>query len=188
MAWTKIAPIVWPRRAGWLVPGENCTELGYRIIERAFCDLGILEVPNGSNRGTRLDAMNRRAGTPLGSWWCALWLGLVWADAGALVPQNFPGTDYWLPHVKDGREKAKPEPGDAILYGLKKAGPVVTWGDAHHIGVVARVADVAAGQRFMLTIEGNRGYAGTTNDGNAVDIGPVTRRDILGFVSPRAAS
>lgn len=187
MALTTIPAVAWPRTAGWLVVGDNCTDLGYKIVQRAFCDLGIVEVPNGSNRGTRLDAMNKRAGTPLGSWWCAIWCGLVWADCGALVPLNFPGTDFWLPHLKDGREKAKPEPGDAIVYGLKKPGPVVAWGNAHHIGIVVRPPEPEMGQRFMLTIEGNRGFAGTTNDGNAVDIGPCIRSDILGYVSPRTA-
>jgi len=182
----RVAPLTFPRIAGWLVQGENCTELGYRIVLRAFCDLGIVEVPNGSNRGRRLDAMNRRAGTPLGSWWCAIWAGLVWADAGATVPENYPGTDYWLPYVKDGREHAEPEPGDAIIYGLKKPGPVVDWGNAHHIGIVVRKREDTLRQNFLLSIEGNRGFAGTTNDGNAVDIGPVLRTDILGYVSPKA--
>ena len=175
----------WPRLAGWLIPNVNCTELGYQIVQRAFRDVGILEVPNGSNRGTRLDAMNRRAGVPLGSWWCAVWAGLVWADSGAKVPNGFPQTDQWLPYVKTGRENATPEPGDAILYGLKRRGPVVAWGDAHHIGIVVRGREPRIGQNFMLTIEGNRGFAGTTNNGQAVDLGPVVRSDILGYVSPR---
>ncbi len=184
MPLARIEPQAWPRMTGWLVPGENCTPLGYRIVQRAFCDLGILEVPNGSNRGTRLDAMNKRAGTPLGSWWCAIWAGLVFADCGAMVPENFPGTDYWLPFVKPSQT---PAVGDAIIYGLKKPGPVVTWGDAHHIGIVVRLREPGQGQNFLLTIEGNRGYAGTTNDGNAVDIGPCMRSDVLGYVSPRLA-
>lgn len=176
----------WPPIAGWLIPKENCSELGYQIVQRAFRDVGILEVPNGSNRGTRLDRMNARASVPLGSWWCAVWTGLVWADAGASVPDSFPGTDYWLPYVKEGREKATPEPGDAIVYGLKRKGPVVPWGDGHHIGIVVRAREPKLGQNFLLTIEGNRGFAGTTNNGQAVDIGPVVRSDILGYVSPRA--
>lgn len=184
----KLAPEAWPRLAGWLVPGQNCTPLGYSIVDRAFRDLGILEVPNGSNRGTRLDAWNRRAGTPLGSWWCAIWAGLVWADCGALVPENFSGTDYWLPFVKEGRERARPEPGDAVIYGLKKPGPVVPWGNAHHMGIIVRAPEPVNGQQFTLTIEGNRGFAGSTNNGVAVDIGPMLRTDILGYVTPHLAS
>lgn len=169
----------WPRDLGWLVPGENCTALGYRVCQRALRDLGILEVPRASNRGTRIDAMTRRAGLEPPVWWCAVWAGIVFADAGAQVPQGFPLTDEWLPHVTQ-----KPSVGAAILYGLKKAGPVVSWGNAHHIGIVVRLPE--PGQPLMLSIEGNRGYAGTTNDGVAVDIGPVLRTDILGYVAPVA--
>ena len=39
----------------------------------------------------------------------------------------------------------------------------------------------------MLTIEGNRAFAGTSNDGVAVDIGPPNRKDILGYIHPREA-
>jgi hypothetical protein len=172
----------WPREAGWLVPGTppagNCTQLQFAIVLRALKDVGIVEVPLGSNRGTRIDAMAKRAGSPLGSWWCAIWAGIVWADAGASVPRNFPGTDYWLD------ENLRPDPviGAAILYGLRKKGPIRTDMDAHHIGIVVRL------DPLMLTIEGNRGYAGTTNNGVAVDIGPVSRKDILGYVHPQQAA
>lgn len=178
--------------AGWLVPGENCSQLGYDLIMRAMRDVGILEQPNGSNRGTRIDAMARRAGFPTpkspkteGPYWCAIWAGCVAADVGLQVPKGFALTDNWLPYVKDGRWDATPEPGDFVLYGLRRKGPVVSWADAHHIGIVARVAEPELGQLLHLTIEGNRSYAGTaSNNGVAVDIGPMTRRDILGYVSP----
>lgn len=172
----KIPAKPWPRIAGWLAVGHNCTDLQLRIVERAFCDIGILEVPLGSNRGTRLDAWNKRAGVPLASWWCAVWAGLVWADAGAKVPKWFPMTDHWIEHLQP-----KPVIGAAILYGLKKKGPVSAKMDAHHIGIVARI------EPLLLTIEGNRGFAGTTNNGVAVDIHPPNRRDILGYIHPVAA-
>ena len=53
--------------------------------------------------------------------------------------------------------------------------------DAHHIGVVVRL------DPMVLTIEGNRGFAGSTNNGVAVDIGPMLRRDVLGYFHPRSA-
>jgi hypothetical protein len=188
----QIPPVAAPRKFGWLVPGHNCTQLAYDLLMRADLDIGILEVPNGSNRGTRIDAMAKRAGFPPpadpkreGPYWCAIWAGCVAADMGLLVPQGFAATDNWLPYVKEGRWDAKPAPGDFVLYGLKKKGPAVTWGDAHHIGIVARVPEPALGQLVTMTIEGNRSLAGTaSNNGIAVDIGPMTRRDILGYVSP----
>lgn len=177
-----------PRELGWLVPGYNCTELGYRICQRALLDVGILEVPNGSNRGGRIDRMTKRAGLPMGQWWCAIWAGAVFADCGALVPTGYPLTDNWLPFLREGGAKAKAQPGDAVLYGLKKKGPVVKWGDAHHIGIVVRLPEPKLGQHLLLTIEGNRSFAGTSsNNGIAVDIGPMVRSDVLGYFAPRLA-
>jgi len=53
------------------------------------------------------------------------------------------------------------------------------------MGIIVRVPEPERGQMLTLTIEGNRAYAGTTsNNGVAVDIGPMMRKDILGYVSP----
>ena len=158
------------------IAGHNCTPLQYAVVLRALKDVGILETPLGSNRGTRIDRMAKRAGSPLGSWWCAIWAGAVMADAGSLVPEGYAATDNWLPYcVKE------PVIGAAVLYGLRKRGPVMPDMDAHHIGVVVRL------DPMVLTIEGNRGFAGSTNNGVAVDIGPMLRRDVLGYFHPRSA-
>lgn len=165
---------------GWLVPRENCTQLGFEIATRALKDVGILEVPQASNRGIRIDRMAKAAGIPLGSWWCALWAGRVLIDCGCLVPEEYPATDAWLPYVIRGGD---PHVGDVVLYGLKQRGPVVEWGNAHHCGIIVRVPE--PGQPLTLTIEGNRAYAGTTsNNGLAVDMGPMLRTDILGYFRP----
>jgi len=166
----------WPRDAGWLVPGGNCTELQQQIVLRALRDNGIQENPRGSNRGIRIDRMTRWAGLEPPVWWCAVWAGRVFIDCGALVPDGYPSTDRWLPFV----EKT-PCIGAAVLYGLKKPGPIVTWGDSHHIGIVAMLDPI------VLTVEGNRGYAGSTNNGQAVDMNVLNRSDILGYFHPRKA-
>jgi len=54
-------------------------------------------------------------------------------------------------------------------------------GDAHHIGLRVRL------DPMILTIEGNRGFAGTTNNGVAVDLGPLNRKDVLGYFLLRSA-
>lgn len=188
MALQKLKPVTWPADAGWLVPGYNCTPLGYAVVLRALKDVGILEVPLGTNRGTRIDAMTKRAGlsvsnnpkTP-GYWWCAIYVGAVWADCNALVPEQYPAVDAWLPYLRkdaDGKISKQPVVGDAIIYGLRKSDGRM---DGQHIGIVARITPM------VLSIEGNRSFAGTTNNGVAVDLGPVIRRDILGYVSPRLA-
>lgn len=192
MGLIRMTPQPVPRLAGWLVPGHNCTDIAYQLVNRAFLDVGILEVPNGSNRGTRIDAMAARLGFHFkpgqdGVYWCAIWAACVAADCGLMVPDGASLTDQWLPFVKAGKWDAVPEVGDFILYGLRRAGPVVNWGDSHHIGLIVRAPEPESDQELMLTIEGNRAYAGTTsNNGVAVDIGPCMRKDILGYVSPKA--
>lgn len=167
----------WPTMCGWLVPDVNCTQLQYAIVQRAMADVGILETPLGSNRGKRIDRYAARGGSPAGSYWCGLFVGAVFSDCGAMVPEGYGATDNWLPYITD-----KPVIGAAVLYGLRKKGPVRADMDAHHIGVIARL------DPMILTIEGNRSYAGTaSNNGIAVDIGPMLRKDVLGFVHPRTA-
>ncbi len=162
----------WKRTAGWLVPGENCTWLQYLIVRAAFCDVGIVETPLGSNRGIRIDEWTRRAKLAPPQWWCAIWSGKVWIDCGATVPAWYPLTDHWVPHLHHD-----PVPGAQILYGDKARGVL----DAHHIGIVARV------EPLLLTIEGNRGAAGArTNNGIMVGLGPPNRNDIFGYIHPVA--
>lgn len=187
MTLVKLKPFDPPvRELGWLVPGDNCTALGYAICQRALKDVGILEVPFASNRGGRIDRMAKEGGYDLGSWWCAIFAGRVLIDCGSLVPNLYGATDQWLPYVERADKGAKPEPGDVVIYGLRKAGPVVSWGDGHHAGIVVRVP--SKDQPLTLTIEGNRSLAGTaSNNGLAVDLGAMSRTDVLGYYRPRVA-
>lgn len=172
----------WPRSSGWLVPGEeygapgaNCAWHEYLIVRRTERDDGILEQPWASNRGVRIDKMTVRAGSPLGSWWCGIEVGTVFRDCGMYVPQEYGAVDAWLPYLV-----STPRIGSAIIYGVR--------GDGHHIGIVTRIGTGMpnAPADGILTREGNRSFAGTTsNNGVAVDQGPVQRRDILGYVRPR---
>jgi hypothetical protein len=172
-----------PRMCGWLVPGDNCTPLGYRIVRRAWQDNGIEETPEGSNLGVRIEAMTKWAGLTPPAWWCAIWVGCVFTDAGSLVPAGFPATKNWLPFLE--RETYVPKPGDAILYGTKNGHP---WEDRlewmpHHIGILGRT--MVGNKRLDMprTIEGNRAWGGSTsNNGQAVDYAPQGRKDILGYI------
>jgi hypothetical protein len=161
----------WPNVSGWLVPGENCTAIGYALVNRAIADVGILEVPLASNRGVRIETYLRRAKVPDSviaagkGWWCAAFVGAVFVDCGIPVPADYASCDSWLPFLSSDAKV-----GSAILYGVR--------GDAHHIGIVARLTPM------VLTIEGNRAFAGTTNNGVACDLGPMMRRDVLGYIHP----
>lgn len=155
-----------PTLAGWLTDA-NSTALERSLVERAFLDIGIVETPLGSNRSGRIDAMTKRAGLTPPVWWCAVWLGTVFLDCKCLVPADYPATNAWVKWLKP-----KPRAGWGVIYGRN--------GVAHHCGLIARVAS-----DVILTIEGNRGFAGTTNNGVAVDIGPMLRTDIMGYFEPR---
>ncbi len=171
----------WPSPFSW-VP-KPMEQLGLAILERTRADLGILETPLGSNRGPEIERYLRRAHVPEGiilagkGWWCAAWAGCMWIDAGAAVPADFGNCDKWIPYLERCTAKelaTRAHPGDVVLYGLVKDGKL----DAHHIGIVWRA------EPLVLTVEGNRGFAGTTNNGIAVDIGPMVRTDVLGVVRP----
>jgi hypothetical protein len=162
--------------AAWLTE-SNSTPFQRRIVRRALLDVGEVEQPEGSNRSPYIDEITRWAGLEPPQYWCAIWAARVWVDAGALVPKGFPSCDAWLPYafpVKDipPRERV----GCAILYGVP--------GDARHIGIVVRVPKYGP----MLSVEGNRAFLGTqSNNGEAVDLGPIMRRDVLGLVLPSHA-
>jgi hypothetical protein len=167
----------WKREAGWLAIGENAEWIEYMAVRRALSDSGIMEVPWASNRGTRLDEYTERSGSALGSSWCGVYVGAVFADVGAKVPDWYGAVDNWLHDAVPD-----PRPGSAVLYG-----PTPTNGE--HMGVVTRTKVGRPGRvaRFdNLTCEGNRGWAGSnTNNGIGVFHGLQTRDDVLGFVRPQ---
>jgi hypothetical protein len=169
----------WPRPFAWVDVAAN--PLGFRILERARADLGVVET--APNRGPEIDGYLRRAFVPetlitagKGNW-CAAWVGCIWADAGAAVPRDFGSCDAWLPYLlpctlaelaTTGRE------GDAVLFGVA--------GDARHIEIILRTSPK------VLSIGGNRGLKGSaTNNGEAVHVDQVTRSDVLGVVRPAFA-
>lgn len=159
------APLGWPGACPWL-DAANSTDLERRVAWRAHQDIGLVEDPLGSNRGRRIDAMARRGGSPLGSYWCALWVGEVLADCGLGVPPGYGSCDAWRPWMQPGLPDA---PVAVILYG--------TPDDAKHIGIQVRR------EPLRLTIEGNRGLKGSaTRNGVAVDLDAITRADVLGHV------
>jgi len=174
-------PEPWPGPFDWLPDGLD--QLRLMILERSRLDVGILEEPLASNRGPRIDRYLRRAHVPEPiieagkGFWCAAWVGCMWIDAGAKTPRDFGSCDAWLPYLVPCTLAQLPtigQPGDAVLYGKPT--------DAVHIGILWRLAPQ------ILTIEGNRGLGSvTTNNGTAVDVHEVVRRDVIGVVRPLRA-
>jgi hypothetical protein len=165
------------------------------IVRQALEDNNKHESPLGSNRSPYIDALTRWAGSPLGSYWCAIWAGAIFAAAGCRVPQLFPSCDYWLPYLVDPKVMpAEERIGCAILYGKRGTTPITLtstisglkaagW-DAQHIGIITNW--IRDPYDLVITTEGNRGYqglpVGTPNNGIAIDTAPLTRKDVLGVV------
>lgn len=165
------------------------------IVRQALEDNNKHESPLGSNRSPYLDALCKWAGSPLGSYWCAIWAGAVYSAAGCKVPQLFPACDSWLPYLVDPKVlPAEERVGCAILYGkrgtmsITPGASVATYKnsgwDAQHIGIVTNW--IRDPYDLVITTEGNRGYQGlpigTPNNGIAIDTAPLMRKDVLGLV------
>lgn len=142
------------------------------IVRRALLDVGLCEMPPGSNRSQRIDEYNTATGAPVGSYWCASAVTAWWRESGADVPSHSAAScDAWLAWAHaTARFTATPSPGDVVLYG--------TPADASHCGVVVRVSPL------LLSVEGNTSLGGFDRNGVAVDLKLVNTPRVIGYVSP----
>jgi len=88
-----------------LVAFNACFENAYceesqvrKFLRIARLQIGVEEVPRGSNRGPEVDEYNRVAGVPLGSPWCAS----VQHWTGKKINLNLPGaySPSWFPQKR----------------------------------------------------------------------------------------
>lgn len=167
-----------------IVLPDDLPPLNAEIIRRAQLDIPILEDPPLSNRSPEIDAMCRRFGVPLGSYWCALWVADIWTDAGAAIPP-IDATRGWHPAkaetwrqwaLTEGLFSGIPQLGCATLYGKGGHAP------ADHIGcALASIAPV------KMDFEGNTSGAGYSRNGELATLKPVDGDRIIGYITPRAA-
>lgn len=151
------------------------------IIRRAQQDIPILENPIGSNRSPEIDAMCKRFGVPLASYWCALWTSAVWKDAGAEIPP-VSNEKAWHPAMAEtwrqwafetGRFAAKPRLGYAVLYGTNGLKP------AHHIGCC-----IVSTTPIVMDLEGNTSETGFSREGELTELKRVDTVRLIGYVAP----
>lgn len=67
--------------AAWL--DESVSALAQAIVRLAMIDIGIVELPPGSNRSPAIDNYVSPVGSPAGSRWCAAAVAAWWRDAQA---------------------------------------------------------------------------------------------------------
>jgi len=150
--------------------------LAQAIVRRAMCDIGIVEMPPGSNRSRRIDEYVAAVGSPPGSRWCAAAVAAWWRDCGAQIPPANAGScNSWVAWSRQLKSWSSiPVAGSAVVYGSN--------GIATHIGVVVRVTP------RLLSVEGNTSLAGNSNpDGIAVAIKQVAASRVLGYIKPGGA-
>jgi hypothetical protein len=134
---------------GWrCAPSEARAEVR-RILEVAVGEIGVVERPDASNRGPRVDVYTA---PELGIPWCAAFVSWCYAHAEKGSPfgrllSALRFRDWGAAHGRTLGASALPQPGDVF---------VIPRGDLHgHVGLVAGLAPDGR----MLTIEGNAGNA-----------------------------
>lgn len=175
----------WPAELAWMTPDTPSLQIA--ICDRAWKDLAVCETPPGSNRGGRIDEFCRRAGAPLGSYWCMAAATAWWEDAGAIVPTvdraSCQAVMMWA--QQNGTWfKSVPALGAMAIYGTPNGNggwaPNAAGHLAHHVGVVVRILP------YMITAEGNAAWSGFSSNGEAVLLKQSEVRRIMGYVHPRS--
>jgi hypothetical protein len=164
------APIKLRSLCAWAPP--DLPTLNLAIAKRALLDVGICEIPPGSNRSGRIDEYLTVAGSPVGEPWCASAVAAWWREAGAETPPRLAAScDAWMQWAKQtNRWVTQPVIGAAVLYGTPT--------DATHIGVVVRT------NPLLLSVEGNTALMGYSREGVAVDLKQVAQDRVVGYVNP----
>ena len=168
-----------------IVLPDSLRDLNRRIIHNVQLRIPILENPPLSNRSPEIDAMCRRFGVPLGSYWCALLAADVWKDEGASIPPvddargwHPAKAETWRRWALDQRLfTTTPVHGAAVLYGRDGSHE-----PAEHIG-----AAVASIDPVLMDFEGNTSGAGFSHNGELATLKPIDTGRLIGYVLPRAA-
>jgi len=139
---------------GYLSPGWKCAPSESsgpvtRVVEAAFSQIGVHEIPDGSNRGPEVDRYGG-AGAP----WCAYFVSWCYGHADGGSPFGVLASALSLKEwgVKKNRIVTTPAVGDVfvILRGTTGHG---------HTGLIADVSADFSGGGKVSTIEGNSANA-----------------------------
>lgn len=126
-------------------------------LRHAISFLGVHEQPPYSNRGPQIDEWNRRAGAPVGSFWCCSFVHSMFGLAGFDLPGGASVEAFRSQARREGWQVARPRRGDAACYDFHEGSRYGAFGD--HIGLVERVlalrwrSGVFVG--LIRTVEGN---------------------------------
>ena len=147
------------------------------LVRRAHADIGIEEQTR--NRSGYIDEVVSQSGSPLGSAWCACIVRRWCVDAGLDYPPTSAGAvrvwASWARTRGTWRETGSytPLPGDLVCYDFNNDKR------EDHIGVIARMH--RSGPR---AIEGNTSWGGSSREGVAVVMKPISLARVAGFIVP----
>jgi hypothetical protein len=152
-------------------------------LDWSLLNIGVSEDPVGSNRSPEIDAWATEFGSPLGSYWCALFVGKARKQAGLWIPSRAVGScdEWYLQAEQLGLLSKTPYHGAAVLYTNGKS---ITEGryhgrlDAVHIGLVLRIRPVAQ------SIEGNTTLGKYDRNGYTLTHKEIEAKRVLGYVAP----
>src|SRR5258706_16266428 len=118
-----------------------------RALDFALSNIGVCEIPPGSNRGPEIDAWAREFGSPLGSFWCALAVGKARKEGGLWVPSHDVGScNKGVYQARRAKLLSRtPAPGTAVVYtnwNQLRGGRYAAQVDAVHNGLVVRLEPV----------------------------------------------
>ena len=152
----------------------NAKTKGIRAVEIALSDIGIVETPNESNSGPRINQMLNNVGCRPGNFWCAAATSTWWLEAG-ITDFKSASCSAWLNWAKqNGRFSATPVVGSLVLFHFGREP------GADHIGIVAKIDSNGT----ITTIEGNTSKKGQNSNVGGVFQKVAKKSTILGFVLP----
>lgn len=139
--------------------------IGLKAIPVALKEVGVKEIPAGSNWGPRVSQYLRAAGINFPAPWCAAFVTWVLKRIGYTVTTPGPASvESWVVWAqKHGKIVERPFRGDIVCYDWDSN----NWYD--HIGFVVRVlalrwrGKVFAG--YVRTVEGNTAFGNDSNGG-----------------------
>lgn len=162
-----------------IVAPENVRQ----AIDWALTHIGVCEDPIGSNRGPELDEWCQEAGSPLGSYWCAIALWKARKAGGLWVPSHDVGScDEWIYQAfRANKVISQIVPGAAVIY---TNGEKLTDGryagqlDAVHCGLVERTTPK------RLAIEGNTTLGKYDRNGYILTLKEIASDRVYLYIAP----
>jgi CHAP domain len=134
-----------------------------KALANAQAQIGVTEVPVGSNRGPKITAWLKKAGVNQPAPWCAAFQYSMFLAAGssAVTKIKYPAAVYyWDKAAGENAWRVKrPFKGDCVAFSWSGPNP----DPSDHIGIVERVLALPwprnRGRFWLRTVEGNTGDA-----------------------------